>query len=85
MPGLEDLGLPTRDDVVERYAERTGRALGRSDVAWYESFGCWKTAIILQQLYIRHLRGQTADDRQAARGEQVSRIAKRSLALAESL
>jgi aminoglycoside phosphotransferase (APT) family kinase protein len=85
VPGLEDLGLPSRDEVVARYALRTGQALTRRDVAWYEAFGCWKTAIILQQLYVRHVRGESADDRQAARGAQVVRIADRALALAETL
>ncbi len=85
VPGLEHLGLPTRDEVVVRYAERTGQRLARGDVAWYEAFGCWKTAVIMQQLYARHLRGETSDDRMAARGEQVVRIADRALALAETL
>lgn len=85
VPGLENLGLPSRDEVVARYAAQTNRALTRADVAWYEAFGCWKTAIILQQLFVRHLRGDSADDRQAARGEQVLRITSRALALAETL
>lgn len=85
VPGVEHVGLPGRDEVVQRYAARTGRDLTRSDVAWYEAFGCWKTAVILQQLYVRHLRGESADDRMTARGEQVGRIADRALALAETL
>ena len=85
VPGLEHLGLPSRDEVVVRYAERTGQTLTRGDVAWYEAFGCWKTAVIMQQLYVRHLRGESSDDRMAARGEQVGRIADRALALAETL
>jgi aminoglycoside phosphotransferase (APT) family kinase protein len=84
VPGLEDVGLPLRDEVVARYAERTGRDISRQDVAWYEAFGCWKTAVILQQLYVRHLRGESADDRMAARGDQVERIGDRALALAET-
>ena len=62
-----------------------GQDLTRGDVAWYEAFGCWKTAVIMQQLYVRHLRGESADDRMTARGEQVGRIADRALALAETL
>jgi aminoglycoside phosphotransferase (APT) family kinase protein len=85
VPGAEQIGLPLRDEVVARYAARTGRDLSRADVAWYESFGCWKTAVILQQLYVRHLRGETADDRMAARGEQVARIGVRALELADEL
>ena len=85
VPGLENLGLPSRDEVVARYAARTGQRLTRADVAWYEAFGCWKTAVILQQLYVRHLRGETSDDRMATRGQQVVRIADRALTLAETL
>jgi aminoglycoside phosphotransferase (APT) family kinase protein len=84
VPGLENVGLPTRDEAVARYAERTGQELAHRDVAWYEAFGCWKTAVIMQQLYARHLRGESADDRMAARGEQVGRIAERALALADT-
>jgi len=85
VPGLENLGLPSRDEVVTRYAERIGLALTCPQVAWYEAFGCWKTAVIMQQLYVRHLRGESTDDRMATRGEQVGRIADRALALAETL
>lgn len=85
VPGVENVGLPRRDEVVQRYAARTGLDLTRADVAWYEAFGCWKTAVILQQLYVRHLRGESADDRMTTRGEQVGRIADRALALAETL
>jgi aminoglycoside phosphotransferase (APT) family kinase protein len=85
VPGLEHVGLPTRAEAVARYAERTGRDLTHADVAWYEAFGCWKTAVIMQQLYVRHLRGESTDDRMSARGEQVGRIADRALALAETL
>lgn len=85
VPGLERLGLPGRDEVVAHYASRVGLDLGRGDVAWHEAFGCWKTAIILQQLYVRHLRGESSDDRMAARGRQVSLIAERALGLAETL
>jgi aminoglycoside phosphotransferase (APT) family kinase protein len=85
VPGLENLGLPTRDEAVARYAERIGQNLTRESVAWYEAFGCWKTAVIMRQLYVRHLRGESTDDRMAARGEQVGKIADRALALAETL
>ena len=39
----------------------------------------------MQQLYVRHLRGESTDERMAARGEQVGRIGERALALAETL
>jgi aminoglycoside phosphotransferase (APT) family kinase protein len=54
-------GWLDRRAAVERYGERSGRDLERID--WYLVFGSWKLAIILQQIYIRWLRGQTQDAR----------------------
>jgi len=39
----------------------------------------------MQQLYVRHLRGESSDGRMVARGQQVLRIADRALALADTL
>ena len=81
IPGLERLGLPRKDEIVARYAERCGLAVDRASVNWYEAFGSWKTAIVMQQLYDRYLRNETADSRMAARGAQVQALARRALAL----
>lgn len=54
-------GFPTRDEVVERYARRSGMDL--ANIAWYEVFAIWKTAVVIQQIYVRWHRGQTKDDR----------------------
>jgi aminoglycoside phosphotransferase (APT) family kinase protein len=54
-------GWVDRGSAVARYGEKTGAHLGSID--WYLVFGSWKLAIILQQIYIRWLRGQTQDDR----------------------
>jgi hypothetical protein len=34
---------------------------------------------------VRYVRGETSDDRMAARGQQVARLAERALVLAETL
>lgn len=60
-------GWMARDAAVARYGERSGRDL--SGVEWYLVFGAWKLAIILQQIYIRWLRGQTKDQRFAVLDE----------------
>jgi hypothetical protein len=57
--GMESLGLPTRAEVVERYAAATGLDVG--DVDWYEAFACWKTAVVLQQLYTPYVHGESTD------------------------
>ena len=54
-------GFLTRREVVQRYAERSGRDV--SQIAFYEVYAHWKTAIVLAQLYLLYLRGQSQDAR----------------------
>jgi aminoglycoside phosphotransferase (APT) family kinase protein len=54
-------GFPSRVDAVERYAARTGFDVGAID--WYQVFAAFKLAVIIQQIYIRYVRGQTQDRR----------------------
>ncbi len=54
-------GWYTRNRFIERYAERTGRDL--THIAYYEVLGIFKLAVILQQIFYRFHRGQTADER----------------------
>ncbi|MGF1618974.1 MAG: phosphotransferase family protein [Acidimicrobiia bacterium] len=65
-------GWMSRADAIERYAQHSGRDL--SEVEWYVVFGTWKLGVILQQIYIRWLRGQTKDDRFDALGEGANRL-----------
>lgn len=54
-------GWLDRGEAVERYGDKSGTDLHSVD--WYLVFGAWKLAIVLQQIYIRWLRGQTQDSR----------------------
>jgi aminoglycoside phosphotransferase (APT) family kinase protein len=54
-------GFPTRAEAIERYAARTGSDVG--DILWYQVFAAFKLAVIIQQIYIRYVRGQTQDAR----------------------
>lgn len=63
-------GFPSRAEVIERYARVTG--FDCSQAHWYQVFGAFKIAVILQQIYIRYLRGQTQDERFAVFGERVA-------------
>jgi aminoglycoside phosphotransferase (APT) family kinase protein len=74
--GQQDMGLPTRAEVRERYAQATGADL--SAVSWYEAFGCWKTAIVVGQLYHRYLMGNTHDLRQGLKGDRIMPLARRA-------
>jgi aminoglycoside phosphotransferase (APT) family kinase protein len=79
--GMEALALPTRAEVVERYAAGTGFDVG--EVYWYEAFAAWKTAVVLQQLYTRYLRGESTDPRMADRGPMIAPQARRAMLILE--
>ncbi|MFF3568619.1 phosphotransferase family protein [Nocardia jiangxiensis] len=61
------------EEVIARYAEQSGADL--SGLAWYEAFARWRSAVVVQQLYNRHVRGDSSDDRLAALGALVPAIA----------
>jgi aminoglycoside phosphotransferase (APT) family kinase protein len=54
-------GWYTRDQFVQRYAQRTGRDM--THLGYHEVLGIFKLAVILQQIYYRFHRGQTNDER----------------------
>ena len=70
-------GFLTRQEVIHRYATRSGFAV--DDVRWFYAFGVFKLMVILQQIYIRYLRGQTQDRRFADLGHRVSVLARKGL------
>jgi aminoglycoside phosphotransferase (APT) family kinase protein len=73
-------GFPHRDEVVERYARRSGRDV--SDLAWYEALALWKSAIFLEGSYGRLLNGTTADPFFASLKDGVPELAERAWRLA---
>jgi aminoglycoside phosphotransferase (APT) family kinase protein len=54
-------GSPTRRELAERYAGRTGRAI--DGLEFYYAFALFKTAVVAQQIYSRFKRGVTSDER----------------------
>jgi len=56
MPANLAPGFPTRADLRERYAERSGRDLSQLD--FFIALGYWKLAIILEGVYARYAAGQ---------------------------
>ena len=79
MPTWRD-GFPTRSEAVERYAARTGFDVGA--VGWYQVFAAFKLAVIIQQIYIRYVRGQTQDRRFEFYWRRVLGLAKKARGLA---
>jgi aminoglycoside phosphotransferase (APT) family kinase protein len=75
--GVEDMGLPSRREVTERYVARTG--FDASEAGWYEAFAQWKTAIVVQQLHDRYSRGETADKRMVHLGARMPVLANSAM------
>jgi aminoglycoside phosphotransferase (APT) family kinase protein len=75
-----DLGFPTRAELIERYAEKSGRSV--QDISFYHTLGLFRLVVIIAQIYIRYLRGQTHDQRFAPLGSTIPLMAKAAQAVA---
>jgi aminoglycoside phosphotransferase (APT) family kinase protein len=76
-------GWYTRDQFVQRYAERTGRDLAH--IGYYEVLGIFKLAVILQQIYYRFWRGQTQDGRFRNFDERVKKLVELATSMVGNL
>jgi aminoglycoside phosphotransferase (APT) family kinase protein len=74
-------GWISRQEVIAFYAESTGRDL--SGIAFYEAFALFKTAVVLQQIYYRYVKGQTRDERFKTFDRRVNGLARAAIELAE--
>ncbi len=54
-------GFLTRAEAVQRYAFKSGRDV--HNIAYYHTFGLFKMAVIVQQIFYRFHKGQTQDQR----------------------
>ncbi|OGA93790.1 MAG: hypothetical protein A3G27_06535 [Betaproteobacteria bacterium RIFCSPLOWO2_12_FULL_66_14] len=73
-------GYFTRDEIVARYAARSGRDV--SGLRFYEIFATFKIAVVIQQIYYRYVQGQTTDKRFAAFDARVAFLADQAASLA---
>ncbi|MBK5481416.1 phosphotransferase family protein [Peribacillus sp. TH16] len=65
-------GFLTRQEFIEAYAVRSGRNV--SNIDFYLTFGYFKLAVILQQIYYRYKKGQTNDLRFSKLGIMVKSL-----------
>lgn len=73
-------GFPTRDELIELYATRSGRDVQAMD--FYLAFAYFKVAVICQQIYYRYHNGQTQDPRFAAMGNMAQHLIELSAEVA---
>ncbi len=58
-PVTRQPGFPTREELVARYAERSGRPTG--DLGWYRVLASWKLIVFMEGNYKRARAGTTDD------------------------
>ncbi len=71
-----DYNFLTRQEMMAVYAERSGRDI--SDLNFYHALGLFRLTVILAQIYIRYVRGQTQDKRFAALGQMLPLLVQSS-------
>jgi len=64
MMPLGNLGFLTREELVERYGQKSGRSV--ADINFYHTLGLFRVTVIIAQIYYRYHHGQTKDERFAA-------------------
>ena len=69
-------GMPTREQFVARYLELSGRKC--ADFTFYEVFGLFRLAVIIQQIWARYRAGQTTNPAFAGFGDAVNTLINRA-------
>jgi aminoglycoside phosphotransferase (APT) family kinase protein len=77
----ETPGFISSDEVVTRYAERSGRSVEHLD--FYVVFAMYKLAVIMEGINARYLMGKTVGSGFDEVGPLVATLAERALALAD--
>jgi len=69
-------GFNTRDQLIARYEERSGRSVG--DIRWYVALALWKSVVFMEGNYRRAILGSTDDPYLKQFGEGVLELAGRA-------
>jgi aminoglycoside phosphotransferase (APT) family kinase protein len=75
-------GFFTRADIIDAYAQRSGRNLEAVD--FYQVLALYKLAVISEGIYARYLQGKTLGDGFAGMTRAADGLAQRALAIADA-
>ena len=78
-PVTERPGFPSRRELVQRYATRSGRSVQNLD--WYVVLALWKSVVFMEGNYARALAGASDDPYLKTFGDGVVELAGRALAV----
>ena len=73
-------GFPTREELIGRYEERTGRSM--RDLRWYTTLAVWKSVVFMEGNYKRAIAGSTDDPYLKTFGDGVLELARQAEAVA---
>jgi aminoglycoside phosphotransferase (APT) family kinase protein len=59
-PVTAERGFPSRAELVERYAERSGRDV--EPLGWFEALALWKASVFCEAIYGRFVRGELGEE-----------------------
>jgi aminoglycoside phosphotransferase (APT) family kinase protein len=76
-------GFPSRVQLANRYAERSGREL--STLPWYEALALWKAAVFCEAIYGRYRAGERDDPWSASLADGVPRLVEAAAERIEAL
>jgi aminoglycoside phosphotransferase (APT) family kinase protein len=71
-------GMWTRDEVVHWYCARRGISITADRWRFYEAFGLFRLAVIIQQIWLRYVQGQTHNPAFAGFGDAVRYLEQRT-------
>ncbi len=74
--GFDAAFCQTPQQLVQRYAARTGRDLAHFQ--WYQAFSAWKLAIVLEGSYAKFLRGESRNPHHRHLGFTVDQLLARA-------
>ena len=69
-------GMPTREEFVQKYLQLSGRCC--DDFTFYEVFGLFRLAVIIQQIWARYRAGQTTNPAFAGFGDACNTLINRA-------
>ena len=75
-------GFPTREELIERYEERTGRSM--SALNWYQALALWKAAVFMEGNLKRFQAGASDDEYLGLFDEGVPALAEAALQISRS-
>ena len=76
------LGIPTQEEYIARYCERTGKTIRREDFAFYLAYNMFRMAGILQGIMKRYVDGTAASEQALKAGKAARPMAEMGWAYA---